>query len=434
MGGFFYSIGTMDIIALYEKFIDSNGICTDSRDIFKGCIFFALKGEKFDGNQFAQAAIDLGANWAVIDNPKYENEKTILVPDTLSALQQVARFHREKLNIPIIGLTGSNGKTTTKELINAVLSQKMNAVATIGNLNNHIGVPLSLLRMREETEIGIIEMGANHKGEIGFLSEIARPNYGYITNFGKAHLEGFGSMEGVIEGKTELYKFLDSNGGVTFVNGLNIQQLKHSEGIKRIVFASLDSTYPVELIDSQRNLIIRFLDTEIHSNLLGVYNFDNIAAAVAIGAHFGLSAGDIKKGIESYIPTNNRSQIIQKGSNEIILDAYNANPTSMFAALENFKSKDGYNKVLFLGDMFELGSESDKEHQAIASYVEENFMGTTYLIGENFFKTKTNNPFILKCRYFDQLKEELKKKPPKDALILIKGSRGMALERLLDLL
>lgn len=358
----------------------------------------------------------------------------MLVNNTLESLQKLARYHRNQLKTQIIALTGSNGKTTTKELISSVLSEKFNTQATAGNLNNHIGVPLTLLSLTPETEMAVVEMGANHPGEINALCEIADPDYGYITNFGKAHLEGFGSLKGVIKGKTELYRYLKKNDKKVFINGRNETQIAHSEHMERIVFGPDDSDYPVTLLSSKGNLRVKFQDEEIQSNLSGDYNFENIAAAIAIGAYFKLSGSEIKAGIENYIPKNNRSEIIQKGTNTIILDAYNANPTSMMAALENFKKIDSMNKILILGDMFELGPEAADEHQNIVDFLSEDFPGRTYLVGSNFAQTRTNIPFIEKFETFDDLKQELYDNPPLSAHILIKGSRGMALERVLDLL
>lgn len=420
---------------IYEYFLKSSGVCTDTRAIQPNCIFFALKGDRFDGNEYAQQAIENGASYAVIDNNQYHQTggKTILVTNVLECLQKLARHHRKQFDIPIIGLTGSNGKTTTKELMKSVLSQKFNTLATVGNLNNHIGVPLTLLNLSEKVEVAVIEMGANHPGEIKMLSEIALPDYGYITNFGKAHLEGFGSMEGVIEGKTELYRFLNRNGGKIFVNGLNPIQLNYSEHINRIVFGSPDSEVPITLVNSQNHLIVNYQNIEIKSKLTGIYNFENIAAAITVGAYFGLTNEEIKKGIESYVPANHRSQIISHGSNVILMDAYNANPTSMKMALENFIQFEGAKKIVFLGDMFELGKESEKEHQAIVDFLSANFKGDVYLIGENFYKTKPHDSTFYKFKTYSESISVIKENKPENAQILIKGSRGMALERLLDI-
>jgi UDP-N-acetylmuramoyl-tripeptide--D-alanyl-D-alanine ligase len=426
----------MNIATLHHYFLQSNGISTDTRKIFRDCLFFALKGENFNGNLFAQEALDKGAFKVVVDEEVFHksNGETILVENVLLALQQLASFHRKYLALPIISLTGSNGKTTSKELINAVLSQKFNTVATEGNLNNHIGVPLTLLKMNKQTEIGIVEMGANHLGEIRLLSEIAQPDYGYITNFGKAHLEGFGSLEGVVQGKTELYQYLKKNNKKVFVNANDPKQMTNSEEIDRITFGTEQSHFNIELLDSSHHLLVAFDGTKIQSNLVGAYNFVNLSAAIAIGSYFKVSSENIKAGIEAYVPTNNRSQLITKGSNSILMDAYNANPTSMLAALENFKQTKGGNKILFLGDMFELGKDADKEHQNIVNFLIENPFGKVYFIGSNFFKASNTASHIKQFETFEELKKELISESPSNATILIKASRGMALERILDII
>lgn len=419
---------------LHQYFLQSSGICTDTRKITKGCLFFALKGENFDGNQFADEALSRGAYKVVIDNIRFHRNtgETILFGSALKALQKLATFHRQQLGLPIVALTGSNGKTTTKELIHAVLSQKFNAVATKGNLNNHIGVPLTLLSMNETTDIGVVEMGANHLKEIDSLCEIALPDYGYITNFGKAHLEGFGSLEGVVVGKTELYRHLKTQGKMVFVNGNDPKQMKYSLGIDRITFGDDMQDCPVALKDSASRLRVSYKDISMQSNLIGLYNFHNIAAAITIGDYFKVPSEDIKKAIEGYVPDNNRSQLLTQGSNHIILDAYNANPTSMMAALENFMQSEGSNKVMFLGDMFELGADAENEHQGIVDFLTEHNFGRTYLIGSNFYKTKTTSEAIQKFETFEDMEVHLKADPPKESTLLIKASRGMALERILD--
>ena len=426
----------MNIPSLHEHFLKSSGVSTDTRKIFKNCIFFALKGENFNGNLFAQEALGKGALKVVIDEKAFHKNtgETILVSDALLALQQLGNFHRKFLGLPIISLTGSNGKTTSKELINAVLSQKFKTVATKGNLNNHIGVPLTLLEMDGQTEIGIVEMGANHLGEIEMLSKIAEPDYGYITNFGKAHLEGFGSIEGVVQGKTELYQFLKKNSKKVFVNASDPKQMELSEGMKRITFGTAQHDFNIQLIDSTHHLLVAYNGIKIQSNLVGAYNFANISAAIAMGAFFNVSSEEIKNGIEGYVPSNNRSQMILKGSNTILMDAYNANPTSMLAALENFKQAKGETKILFLGDMFELGNEAESEHQNIVDFLSENAFGNVFLAGKNFFKSKNNASHIHQFETFEELKKEIENNPPTNATILIKASRGMALERILDLL
>ena len=426
----------MKIETLHNYFLESTGVCTDTRKIEKGCLFFALKGENFNGNKFAQEALDKGASYVIIDEIGFHKNtgETILSSNSLTILQKLASYHRLFLKLPIIALTGSNGKTTTKELINVVLKHKFNTIATQGNLNNHIGVPLTLLSMTGDTEIGIVEMGANHPLEIELLSQIAMPDFGYITNFGKAHLEGFGSIDGVIKAKTELYRHLKKHNKKVFINANDPLQLKHSEDLNKITFGNSEQDCQIQLIESINKLKVRFKGINIQSNLIGLYNFHNIAAAIAIGDYFGVSSEKIKKAIEGYVPTNNRSQLLEKGSNKIILDAYNANPSSMLAALENFVQSEGENKILFLGDMFELGPEAIKEHQFITSYVEKNKIGPTYLIGENFYKTKSNSSHIHKFQSFEEIGAHLANHFPTNSTILIKASRGMALERILDLL
>ena len=415
--------------ALHKHFIKSSGICTDTRSINNNCLFFALKGANFNGNTFANNAIEKGAYKVIIDEKEFQNDHSILVHNVLETLQELATFHRNYLNIPIIALTGSNGKTTTKELINVVLSKKYNTVATKGNLNNHIGVPLTLLAMNSNTEIGIVEMGANHHKEIELLCKIAKPDYGYITNFGKAHLEGFGSIEGVIEAKTEMYRYLKSKKNTVFVNFNDKKQRKHSEGINRYTFGDEDQNCTIKLVDASNEVLLRYQNTTIKSHLIGQYNYTNIAASIAIGEFFKVTAEHIKAAIENFIPSNNRSQLLVKGTNNIILDAYNANPSSMMAALENFIQSQGDQKTVFLGDMFELGPDAEKEHQNIVSYIENNYKGTCYLVGENFNKTKVNASTIYKFKTFEALKRSLNRAPLNNQHILIKGSRGMALER-----
>ena len=426
----------MNLASLHQIFLKSGGVSTDSRKIFPNCIFFALKGENFNGNLFAQEALDKGAYRVIVDEEAFHKTtgETILVGNSLLALQELARFHRKHLGLPIISLTGSNGKTTSKELINAVLSQKFKTAATSGNLNNHIGVPLTLLNMDSETEIGIVEMGANHSGEIKMLSEIVEPDYGYITNFGKAHLEGFGSLEGVVLAKTELFQFLKKNSKKVFINSEDPKQVATSEEMDRITFGTAQSDFNIQLLDSSHHLLLEFDGIKMQSNLVGKYNFANLAAAIAMGVYFGVPTEKIKAGIEGYIPSNNRSQMITKGSNTILMDAYNANPTSMLAAVENFKQTKGENKILFLGDMFELGHEARAEHQNIVDYLTENQFGKVYLAGKNFFKTSSHSPHIHKFESFELLKKDIENNPPKNATILIKASRGMALERILEVI
>lgn len=427
----------MNIEQLYQHFKECTTACTDTRKIDKNSLFFALKGDNFNGNEFASIALEAGAKYCVVDEKRYAiDQRYLLVENVLETLQNLATFHRDKLAIPVIALTGSNGKTTTKELINAVLSKQYKTTATIGNLNNHIGVPLTLLRMNEATEIGIVEMGANHPKEIGLLAAIAHPDYGLITNFGKAHLEGFGSIEGVIKAKSELYDYLMANLKTIFVNEndpLQVQQtLSYDKVFKFGLRTSTDTM--LEIINTQPYVTLSYNGSVIKSQLTGTYNFNNIAVAIAVGSYFKIEPNHIKNAIEDYTPTNNRSQILKKGSNTIIMDAYNANPTSMMAALENFKQLNQGGKMIFLGDMFELGKTAESEHQSIVDYLEQNELGKVHLIGKNFYKTNVTHSNIQKFETFEALKLNLQQHPIKDSFLLIKGSRGMALERILELL
>jgi len=419
----------MKIEQLYSLFTQNYLVDTDTRNIRKGSIFFALKGANFNANKFAEDALKNGASFAVIDEIAYHKQsKTILVNNVLETLQELAKHHRNQLNIPILALTGSNGKTTTKELINCVLSKKYKTTATIGNLNNHIGVPLTLLKIQPTTEVGIIEMGANHLKEIDFLCNIARPNFGLITNFGKAHLEGFGGIEGVIKGKSELYNFLKATKGIAFVNSNDALQVKQSKDIETISF----NTNKIKYIETNPFVKVQFHNTTIQSKLIGKYNYNNIAAAIAIGNYFKVSTNDIKDAIENYEPDNNRSQIINKGSLKLILDAYNANPSSMKVALENFNELKDKQKIVILGDMFELGKDSIKEHQKVADFASSLNFDKLILIGKAFSTITVKNALTYTC--FEDFKASNENLNLKNATLLIKGSRGMALERILNLL
>ena len=415
----------MTIKEIYQLYSKHYLVDTDTRSIRKNTIFFALKGDNFNGNLFAEEALKKGASFSIVDEQQYQtNGKIILVYDVLTCLQELAAYHRTILDIPILSLTGSNGKTTTKELINVVLSKKFKTVATKGNLNNHIGVPLTLLSMDTTTEFGIVEMGANHLKEIEFLCSIAKPNFGYITNFGKAHIEGFGSLEGVIKGKSELLDYLRAANGKVFVNPNDALQIKQSEEIFSIPFQ--DS---IENLNTTPFVSLSFKNGEIKSQLIGDYNYNNLAAAITIGNYFETSFTKIKEAIENYTPTNNRSQIIQKENCKIILDAYNANPNSMEVALKSFDKLDDENKILVLGDMFELGEIAAAEHQTIAELSESINTKQIYLIGDNFSNTSTKK--ALKFERFSDFIKSINSKDFDNSTILIKGSRGMALERLL---
>lgn len=442
---------------LYEKFIASSGVCTDTRKIGIGSIYFALKGASFDGNAFAEEALTKGAAFAVIDNPAYmTSDKMVLVPDVLTYLQQLATYHRRQLGTLVIAITGSNGKTTTKELIKSVLSQQLQVIATEGNLNNNIGVPLTLLRIKPTHDLAIVEMGANHPNEIATLCQIAEPDYGYITSIGKAHLEGFGSFQGVINTKAELYNYLKAHHKTIIANADNAITEELLQGYDLVYrFGSKQGAdLLVELLNSQP-VMVRFgnsaeriqtekaieeeplaantfegfanVPTEATSHLVGSYNFSNVAAAIAFGRYFKLSDRAIKQGIESYVPQNNRSELLQWKGNTVLLDAYNANPSSMAAAIDNIVAMNNYaKKVIVLGDMFELGDYAAEEHQHIADILAAHYWEGVYLVGKHFACTKSVYP---KYETFESFYEAFQKENFSDCLILIKGSRGMAMER-----
>ncbi len=424
----------MDLPQLHKLFLQFPRVSTDTRKITQNSIFFALKGPNFNGNTFAAEALEKGAVYAVVDEPEYATAAHILLVDNvLETLQQLATYHRNYSKATIISLTGSNGKTTTKELIYAVLAKKYNTIATQGNLNNHIGVPLTLLRITEATEIAVIEMGANHQKEIAFLSEIAQPDFGYITNFGKAHLEGFGGVEGVIKGKSELYDYLLQHDKHVFLNADDpIQKEKLSAYVKKIGFSQSDPKFfNIRLLDTDPFIQLGFETTEITTQLVGAYNFPNCCAAVLMGKYFTIPPEAIKAAIAAYVPSDNRSQIVEKGGYRIVLDAYNANPTSMKAALESFAKAKGDPKVVFLGDMFELGESSHEEHQSIADLAATLNFEDVYLVGKQFYQVDSK---FQKFSSFESLQEHLLEHPLEKGVLFIKGSRGMAMERILDLL
>lgn len=432
----------VQIEKLYQHYLKNPVICTDTRSITEGCLFFALKGDKFDANQFAEKAIADGAALAIIDNAAFaKGEQFILVEDVLTTLQELAKHHRKRLNIPVIGLTGSNGKTTTKELIRAVLAEHFKVFATKGNLNNHIGVPLSILSIADDIEIAVIEMGANHQKEIELLSNIAQPTHGLISNVGMAHLEGFGGFEGVKKGKAELYAYLSENNGYAFVNAANrdLTEMVGKAGVKNIVRYNTTEEGAVSGVLKHSDPLIEFLwsfngeSHEAKANLTGTYNFENILAAISIGCFFGLSAEEINKGLADYFPTNNRSQLTKTEKNTVICDFYNANPSSMSAAISNLNGLTGAKKIAILGDMFELGEESASQHQRIIELALKNEIETLIFIGHHFYNTKGD----FNANFFATPIEAaafIEQQNWKDALILLKGSRGMALEQLLPLL
>jgi UDP-N-acetylmuramoyl-tripeptide--D-alanyl-D-alanine ligase len=427
----------MTIKNIHDLFLKCIKVSIDTRNIEYNSFFVAIKGERFDANTFAKVALEKGARYVIIDNSNYFiDERTILVEDSLITLQELAKFHRQYLKLPIIALTGSNGKTTTKELFNVVLSKKYKTKATIGNFNNHIGVPLTLLSFTKETQIGIVEMGANHQKEIEFLCEIVQPDYGYITNFGKAHLEGFGGIEGVIKGKSEMYTFIKGNDKAVFVNLDDQIQNSKTEAFERITFSQKDKSANVfiESVSANPFVKIKTLGFEINSHLIGLYNTNNINAAITVGYHFKVPTEDIKAAIESYIPENNRSQLLTQGTNEIILDAYNANPSSMLVALENFIQLDKSNKCIIIGDMYELGDESISEHKTIVDFLKSKSNFECHFVGKDFFANTVQKDNFYFYVSFEDLANYLSSVKLKHTTLLIKGSRGMALERTLGYL
>ena len=410
----------MNVKELHKLFLKSSGVITDSRQIKLNSIFFALKGDNFDGNEYAKSAIEKGASFAVIDNQTYcLNKKYILVDDVLSCLQELSQYHRKQLNCPVLGITGTNGKTTTKELIKAVIQKNFKTVATKGNLNNHIGVPLTLLSAKLNTEFLIIEMGANHINEINFLCKLAQVNFGIITNIRKAHLEGFGNVQNVIKAKKELYDHININNGTLFVNANDKLLMSISENTERVL-------YNIKKQEQSNTMFAEaiFNESLISSQLIGNYNRTNILAACEIGSYFGVTLKNIKDAIKSYIPSNNRSQLFKTRRNTIILDAYNANPSSMSEAIKAVQKLNHKKKLFILGDMLELGENSLVEHQSIIDELSENNQ-EVILIGNEFNKCQHN--FIHFFNSEDAL-GWIEENPIEDMFILLKGSRGIKLE------
>jgi UDP-N-acetylmuramoyl-tripeptide--D-alanyl-D-alanine ligase len=428
----------MEIDEIHSLFSNSSGISTDTRTIKKKNIFFCLKGQNFNGNLFIDQAISLGASFVIYDEEElnHKSKKAIKVKNALETLQALAKYHRSRFNIPVIGLTGSNGKTTSKELISSVLSQKFNVTSTLNNLNNHIGVPLTILEINSKTDLAIIEMGANHLGEIGLLCSIADPNIGYITNFGKAHLQGFGGIKGVIKGKSELYEYLRQKNGLILVNNDDNIQREKSRGIKSFSFGkSKKSNYPIYNTTSIKSLCEASLnDKNITSNLYGEYNFENINASIAMGIHFNLSFEQIQNGIKNYVPKNNRSEMIRTKNNFIMVDSYNANPTSMKVSIQSFIKFSDTKKILILGDMHEIGKTSIIEHERILNFIKKNKDLKVFLVGKIFNQLKFNSKRI---QFFDKTKEligYLKNNLIIDCTILLKGSRKINLEKVIPFL
>lgn len=428
-----------DIHTIYQHYLSHQTICTDTRSITAGCLFFALKGDNFDANTFAEKALIQGAAFVIIDNKDYHiNDQCILVDNVLGTLQELAKYHRSQLRIPVIGLTGSNGKTTTKELINAVLGQKYKTFATKGNLNNHIGVPLSVLSITNDIEIAVIEMGANHQKEIEFLCTIAQPTHGMITNIGMAHLDGFGGFEGVKKGKAELFAYIKANNGTAFVNRDNPYIMEMSQNLdpeKTICYGTEgNNSVSGKLLASDPVISLEWSDRDqpfqTRTNLTGAYNFENILAAISIARFFHVSAMQINSGLEGYAPNNNRSQLKKTGTNTIICDFYNANPSSMAAALANISTLEAQNKIAIIGDMFELGDESAEQHQIVAALAENSQLNNVILIGNYFYALKDRYQGLF-FKTPPEAEEWLKNNPITNSLVLLKGSRGMALEQLL---
>ncbi len=421
----------MNVQEFYRFFKQCEKVTIDSRTLKKGDVFFAFSGENYDAGKEAGSVIEKGALAVIVEKKQYEDKARHIfyVESTLQFLQDLALYHREQLTIPIIGLTGSNGKTTSKELISTVLQVKFNLQYTKGNLNNHIGVPLTLLSIRDEHEIAVLEMGANHKHEIEFLCTLARPTIGYITNFGKAHLEGFGGFEGVIQGKSELYAFIKENGGLLLVNSDDPIQVEKSNSYDSVLkFGSQESEYRFEKVVQDNFIGLQYKQRQFLSQLTGDYNFSNLSAAVTLGLYFGIDFEKIASAIESYEPSNMRSQVVKKENRTLVLDTYNANPSSMKVALENFKSFEG-SKAIIIGDMLELGNESEIEHREILEFVRSLSFNEVLTVGKEFKKVNPEG-----YASTEELATWLKSNPIQADSILIKGSRGIALEKLIPLL
>jgi UDP-N-acetylmuramoyl-tripeptide--D-alanyl-D-alanine ligase len=427
----------METGLLYQKYLESGKVSTDTRQITPGSVFFALKGPTFNANEFAGEALAKGASYAVVDEARFVlNDRYILVKDGLLALQMLALHHRRQLKIPVIGLTGSNGKTTSKELVQAVLAKKFRLHATKGNLNNHIGVPLTILSIDSSHELAVVEMGANHIGEIAMLCELANPTHGFITNIGKAHIGTFGGFDNIVRAKSELYHHLIANNGVIFVNSQNNILANMAKRMKAPVFyPAAGDYYHCDFVESNPNVVVKTEDgTKLSTQLIGSYNFENIAVALCIGKYFGVNAQDAANAVATYVPGNMRSQVVKKGTNTIILDAYNANPSSMEAAIANLASMQAENKVAILGDMYELEDEATLEHEKIGTILKDKGITKAYLCGPLMAAAKRTLP---KAKFFssrEDLLGELKARPLSDSLVLVKASRGMALEKIIDFL
>ncbi|CAN5532776.1 UDP-N-acetylmuramoyl-tripeptide--D-alanyl-D-alanine ligase [soil metagenome] len=425
----------MEIHELYQKYLETGKVSTDTRQITSGSVFFALKGPAFNANEFVLEALAKGASYAVVDEQKYAvNDRCILVANGLKALQDLARYHRRHLKIPFIGLTGSNGKTTSKELLNAVLSKKYKVYATRGNLNNHIGVPLTVLSVDKTHEIAVIEMGANHLEEIALLSDIADPTHGFITNLGRAHIGTFGGFENIVRGKSELFQHLLTNNGTAFINSQDPLLSNMAKRFKNPVFYPAKGDYfHCEFLGVDPFVMLQTETGEkLTTQLIGAYNFENIAAALCIGKYFGVSSSDANAAVMEYVPGNMRSQVLKKGSNTILLDAYNANPSSMEAAINNLAGMTAKRKIAILGDMYELEDDAEVEHGTIGKILRKKGIKEAYLCGPLMKAAQTTFPDGKFFPSKEELIKELQTNPIQDALILIKASRGMAMEKILD--
>lgn len=420
---------------IYQYYSEKYLVSTDSRKIEKGCVFVALKGEHFDGNDFAYQVAEENVATCVIADRKNlpHHERLFIVEDSLTTLQELAKLHREKCNIPIIGITGTNGKTTTKELVASVLSKKFNLIYTQGNFNNHLGLPLTILRIKPDTEMAVVEMGANHQNEIAHLCTIAKPDFGIITNIGKAHLEGFGSFEGVVKTKNELYDFIRSKKGSLFVNYDNDLLMNLSKNIDSQTYGKdNNANIKADIISSNPYLCINWDDTEIKTNLVGDYNFENVMAAISVGQYFNVEKELIIEALENYTPTNNRSQFIKSDKNEIVMDAYNANPVSMSHAIKNFRNISSENALLILGDMRELGNDSEKEHKTIINLINELHFDNVMLVGQEFKKASDNK--FLSFINVDDLINYINQNKISGKKILIKGSNSIHLKKIINIL
>ena len=428
----------MDINELYEIYLRHPVICTDSRNIEKGSIFFSLNGANFNGNSFSEKALESGAAFAIIDEEFYKkDDRYILVNNVLETLQKIAAYHRKQLNIPFLGITGTNGKTTTKELILSILNKKYKTAATKGNLNNHIGVPLTILSIKKSDEIAVIEMGANHIGEIAELCEICDPDYGIITNIGKAHLEGFKNIENIVKTKTALYKYIEKKNGKVFVNSENNLLMSLSEKNDRITYGVYNNCYlRGEIVDMSPYINLSWSDKHenlIKTQLFGKYNFENILAAICVGKFFNVDENLISEAISEYKPANFRSQIEFTEKNTLVLDAYNSNPTSLSTSIESFSDISNDIKVVIIGDMLELGENEEKEHLEILNLIHKKSFSRVFLVGKIFTKINNNSDYVCFKTSEDARNYFLKEKIL-DSLILIKGSRGIQLEKIIDVL